>query len=177
MTQHVASAHLFYRFMRVPETLDCDAKAAAGGLAGQRGLPIKTKSTAIARWLCQAHPAGVRGDSSRKTLRAVVVTTNAYDERSLFKMLDGHRGLAEHDGSVAPGYSHGVVLSVAGRPIGLWGVIEGRYVFRELGSYEPVLTATDPAEVLELSLALLALCRHGWCERFGPLDTGTVQAA
>ena len=107
----------------------------------------------------------------------MIVTTDAYNERSLFKTLDGHRGLAEHDGSVALGYSHGVVLSVAGRPIGLWGVLGGRYVFRELGSYEPALSASDTAEVIELSVALLALCRHGWCERFGPLRKAAIQAA
>ncbi len=97
-------------------------------------------------------------------------------EVSLYKLLDSLHELDTLGGTVSLGDRHGVVVALGGRPIGLWGILGDTYVFREFGNYEPALTASTAEDVVEMTLALLYLCRHGWAERLGAIGT-VIRAA
>ena len=97
------------------------------------------------------------------------MTETVPSESALLQLLDHHKGVLDLGGSAEFGAQFGVVLSLRGRPLGVWSHGLGHFVFRDLSNYTPVFAATSMDEAVEFSLQLLKTCQNGWAERLGDL--------
>lgn len=74
------------------------------------------------------------------------------------------------NGTIALEHPYGVLVCLGQRPLGLWSLRNGHYVFRQLSSYEPSVAQGDLAGVHLQTLDLLRRCQNGWAEQFVALD-------
>ena len=88
------------------------------------------------------------------------------DELRLYKKLDACRHIDGLHGRVLPAHPYGVLISLGHRPLGVWSIRDGQFVFRDLANYEPSRIFADFDGVHRQTLALLAACRAGWAEHF-----------
>ncbi len=102
--------------------------------------------------------------------------TQQNSEKSLHQLLAARREIAELGGRVAPGARYGTLVILGERPLGLWSILDDQYVFRELANYQPAITVSSAVEAVEVTIALMVLCRQGWAERFGPIKTDQAAA-
>jgi hypothetical protein len=79
-------------------------------------------------------------------------------------------------GSVSRGMPYGTLVVLGERPIGLWSVLDHKFAFRDLASYEPALEVSSIEEAVDVTIALLTLCQNGWAERFGPIAAASLAA-
>jgi hypothetical protein len=104
------------------------------------------------------------------------MVTQQKSEKSLHQLLAARREITDLGGRVAPGAHYGTLVILGDRPLGLWSILDDQYVFRELCNYEPAITVACAAEAVDVTIALLTLCRQGWAERFGPINIAQAAA-
>jgi hypothetical protein len=90
-------------------------------------------------------------------------------EKALHLLLSRQPEIHRLGGVISRGSCYGTLLTLGERPIGLWSVMEGKFAFRELSSYEPCIEVMSADEAVDVTIALLTLCQKGWAERFGPI--------
>jgi hypothetical protein len=102
--------------------------------------------------------------------------TQQKSEKSLHQLLAARREIAALGGRVALGAHYGTLVILGDRPLGLWSILDDTYVFRELSNYEPAITVASATAAVDVTIALLSLCRQGWAERFGPIHIDQAAA-
>ena len=85
----------------------------------------------------------------------------------LFTRLGRCHEVAALGGRVVPGLRYGFMLARGGRPLGLWSVRHGEFLFREFANYEPLMTAENVKDAHQRTVRLLVECQNGWAERGG----------
>jgi hypothetical protein len=97
-------------------------------------------------------------------------------EKALHVRLAGRADIRNLGGHITRGTSYGTLVILGERPIGLWSMVDGKFAFRDLASYEPCIEVATAEEAVDVTVALLTLCRNGWAERFGPIAAAMLAA-
>lgn len=78
------------------------------------------------------------------------------EEIELFHTLHKSAELRSAGLNVELGLVLGVVVNKAGIELGSWGFVGGRFVLRQLASYDPIASATDYRDVVAFTLQHLS---------------------
>jgi hypothetical protein len=97
-------------------------------------------------------------------------------EKALHDRLAAQSAIYDLGGSIAHGTPYGTLVVLGERPIGLWSLLDGKFAFRDLASYQPAIEVDTAEEAVDVTIALLTLCRNGWAERFGPIAPASQEA-
>lgn len=75
-------------------------------------------------------------------------------EIELFLLLNADRRLAACGLSCSVRKSYGVVVSLKGKPLGVWGYPADVLCFRRLDTWETLIEVSTPEEAIEASVAM-----------------------